>query len=327
MRKVVVVPILALLLSGLAPFTHGRLYRWVDDEGNVHYSDSVPADRISSGHTEISEGGVRIKSVPPVKTPEEVRKEQELERFRAEQERLLEKQRSADFMLLRSFRSEDDLDMARDGKLAAIDVMIDVTRNDVRRQQERLSGLYAEAGNLERTGKRVPKHLSDNIAQTVRAIREAHATIVEREDQKKAIRNSFERDLARFRQLKNLPQSDFPVHAGDARPVLHNIVSCANLDECTRLWDKATVYVRENATTSVQTNGTNIFLTELPTGEQDIGLILSLINDKDGPGASLFLDLQCARSLRGAQTCESERAQRIIEGFRPAISDGGSAQP
>jgi hypothetical protein len=328
MGKVAAHLVLSLLLSGLASLTHGdRLYRWVDEDGNVHYSDSVPADVVESGHTELNEGGIAIRFVPPALTPEELEREKELERLRAQQQRLVEQQQSVDLALLRTFRSEEDIHRARDGRLDAIDVMINVTKNNVRRRQEWLAGLRAEAANLERTGKPVPQRLDDNIAQTERAIRDAYATIVDREEQKESIRFSFEQDLARFRQLKGLPATQSPIQAGDTRPVLDNIVTCANPKECSRLWSKATAYVREHATTPVQTSGANIFITALPTREQDIGLILSRINDEEGPGASLFLDLQCERSLRGERMCESEQAQSITDGFRSAIVDVDAAQP
>jgi hypothetical protein len=326
MRKAVALQIVALLVSGMLSVAEGRLYRWVDDDGNVHYSDNVPPDQVDSGHTEISEEGVRIRSVPRAKTPEEIEKEKELERLRTQQERLLEQQRSADRVLLRSFRSEDDIRMARDGKLAAIDVMIDVTKKNVRRQQEWLAGLRAEAANLERTGKVVHQHLIDNIAQTERAIQEAYSTIVDREHQKTTIRSSFDQDIVRFRQLKNLPGSETKREAEEARPVLHNIVTCTGEEECNRLWTKAKAYVRQKAMTTIQTSGDNIVITAPPASEQDVGLILSRIIDKEGDGASLFLDLQCERSLRGERTCQGEQAQAIIEEFRPAIA-GENAPP
>jgi hypothetical protein len=217
--------------------------------------------------------------------------------------------------------------MVREGKLDDIDVMIDVTKNNIRRRQEWLAGLHAEAGNLERTGKPVPQHLSDNIAQTERAIQDAYATILDREAQKESIRASFARDLKRFQQLKNLPETEVPIPAERARPVLHNIVTCSGPDECDRLWVKATAYARKHATTAVQASGDNVLITSLPSSEQDVSLILSRIEDKDGPGSSLFLDLQCERSPRGSKTCKSPQAQQIIEGFRPAVVGGDTSEP
>lgn len=327
MTKVATVLIPLLLLSCLASLSHARLYRWVDENGNVHYSDNVPPDQIESGHTELSEGGIRKKSVPRVKTAEELQKERELERLRNQQEELLEEQRSADQVLLETFRSEDDIRMARDGKFATIDVMILVTKNNVRRQQERLAGLRTEAGNLERTGKPIPKPLRDNITQIERAIRDAYSKIVDKEEQKKSIRTSYQEDLVRFRELKDLPESEAVIGDEQSRPVLHNIVTCASPGECDRLWEKAADYVREHATTAVHTSGVNVFITAPPAAEEDISLILSRINDKQGSGASLFLDLHCERSLSGKKMCESDKAQSILEGFRAAILDGSPAPP
>ena len=310
-----------LLLSlGLVSVSHGALYRWVDEDGNVHYSDSVPPDQIRSGHTELSEQGVRVNSVPPVRSPEEVQKEMELERMRTQQQELLEKQRSADRDFLKAFRSEDDILMARDGKIAQFDVMIDVTRTKALSQQRRMARLLARAANLERAGEPTPQHLSDNITQAERAIRDAYATIVDREEQKRSIRNSFAQDLARFRQLKNLPTSESLVQTQDRRPILHNIVTCPDPGECDRLWEKAKEYANRHSTTPVQTSSAAIFITAPPANEQDVSLILTRINDKEGPGAFLFLDLHCERSARGKEMCQGQDAQDIIEGFGPALA-------
>jgi hypothetical protein len=70
-----------------------------------------------------------------------------------------------------------------------------------------------------------------------------------------------------------------------------------------------------------------VLITSLPSSEQDVSLILSRIEDKDGPGSSLFLDLQCERSPRGSKTCKSPQAQQIIEGFRPAVVGGDTSEP
>jgi len=319
MRKAITLLIPLLLVSTLSSVCHGELYRWEDQDGKVHYTDSIPPDQVESGHTELSEEGIRVKSVGKAKTPEEVEKEQELKRLRAEQKKLLEKQRSEDQVLVRTFHSEDDIIMAREGKITAIEVMIEATKNNVLRQQERLVKLLGQAADLERTGKEVHGNLIDGIRQVEEAIRDSYATIVTQEKQKNEIRAKFDQDLARYRQLKKLPVSKSPLPIQEKRPVLHNMVACAGPTECNRLWEKAKEYVRQNATTAVQTSNPQIVITAPPTTEKDISVILSRIDDKGGPGATLFLDLQCKRALNGREVCKGKRAETIVEGFRPAL--------
>lgn len=313
-------PSILLLLLVLACGAQGGVYRWVDAEGNVHYTDTLPPTQVDRGHTEISEEGVRVRTVPPAKTPEEVQKERELERLRAEQERLIEKQRTADQVLLRTFRSDDDIIMARDGKLTSIDSMVQATRTNARRQQEWLARLQGEAADLERAGKPIPKKLSDNIAATEQAISRSYSTILGREAQKDRIRETFDKDLKRFRQLKNLAEDQVPKEDEYEKPVLHNIVTCNDATECDRLWGRAGAYVREHAMTQLYTDTPFLVLTAPPRNESDITLILSRIQDKQGEGASLFLDVQCQNSIQGEQTCVGPAAQDIIKGFRPALN-------
>ena len=318
MRKSIALSLL-FLLAGSISVGHAGLYRWVDEDGNVHYSDNIPPEHVRSGHTELSDRGLRVKTVPAAKTNEEVEQEQELERLRVQQEELLEQQRTADRVLLRTFRSEDDIAMARDGKIASIDVMIGVTKNNIRLQQEKHARLIAEAADLERAKKPVPEHLVENIAQAERMIRDAYAAIVAREEQKQSIRQKFDRDLGRFRELKDLPAAE-PEPARETRPPLHNIVTCADATECSHRWAKATAYVDQHSTTRVQSSSATVVITAPPVTERDLSLILSRINDEDGPGASLFLDLRCSRTARGRAACEGQEAQSIIEGFRSAIT-------
>ena len=75
-----------------------QLYRWVDDQGNVHYTDSIPAEYQEKGHTVLSPRGTQVLEVPPMKTPEEIQRERELTRLRGEQQRLIEQQKTADQM-------------------------------------------------------------------------------------------------------------------------------------------------------------------------------------------------------------------------------------
>lgn len=314
--------VLVTLVGLCAPLvTEGRMYRWVDDQGVVHYTDRIPPTEVEKGHVQLNEQGLKVEEVAPAKTIEEIQRERELERLRAQQERLLEQQRASDRVLLRTFRSVDDLIMARDGKLAAIDVVIGVARSNIRRQQEWLKSLRIDAADLERAGKPVPEHLQESIGKAERYIRDAYASIVEREQQKESIRLDFDRDLKRFRQLRDIPENS----SGEpkpkvVRPSLRNLVTCEGEAECRVLWQRAVAYVRENATTPVQTSGPNILITAPPETREDLSLTLSLIQDPGAESASLFLDMQCKGATPSDIACGDERSLKVLDGFRDAMA-------
>jgi len=317
-RPLVLFAVAALLVPALS---EARFYRWVDEQGVVHYTDQIPPTQVDKGHTSLSDKGVPLETVPPAQTLDELKREQELKRLRAEQERLLEQQRAADRVLLSSFRSVDDLIMARDGKLASVDVVIGVARGNIRREQERLAQLRSEAADLERAGRPIPPPMDEGIAKTERAIRDAYTSIVERERQKEEIRVAFDRDHKRFRQLKEIPEDEAQLPVDPSRPALSNLVSCAGREQCARLWARAVAYVREHATTPVQTAGLNILITAAPKSPEDLSLALSLIQDQGEETASLFLDMQCKNQGSADLDCEEERVQRVLDGFRQAVAD------
>ena len=50
MRVSVWVPLLVLGLAIAAPASAGKLYKWVDEKGNVHFSDKVPPEAAMLAH-------------------------------------------------------------------------------------------------------------------------------------------------------------------------------------------------------------------------------------------------------------------------------------
>jgi len=318
------IPVLLALL--LAPSTgDARMYRWVDQNGVVHYTDQIPPTEVERGRTELSDQGIRVDEVPPARSLEEIQRERELERLRKQQERLVEQQNAADRVLLRSFRSVDDLIMARNGKLDAIDVMIGVARGNIRRQQEWLRKLQAEAADLERAGEPVSPSLVEHISKTERMIQDSYAAIVKRQKQQEAIRRDFDRDLRRFRQLKDIPEDSAQVQAAAHAPVLRNLITCDTEEECQAYWSRAQAFVRANATTPIQTTGPNILITAQPETRDDLSLTLSRIQEeKSGGSAYLFLDMQCKRQGAEDSRCEPDQEQKILMEFQREVTGRGS---
>lgn len=71
MNKVIIIT--ALLFVGISGnvLAKKKLYKWVDEEGQVHYSDRVPADQIKKKHEELSEQGVVLEKIENARTKEE----------------------------------------------------------------------------------------------------------------------------------------------------------------------------------------------------------------------------------------------------------------
>jgi len=315
-----------------SPAAAQSLYRWVDDQGNVHYTDSIPPTQAGKAHVEMSEQGMRMREVPRVKTPEEVERERELERLRAQQEELIEERKAADQRLLRKYRSVDDLIMASDGKLAAIDFQIQMDKGSIPLQQTRLASLRAEAAESERQDRPVDEKLAADIADAERAIQETLSAILRGEEQKRELRVELERDLERFRELRNLSPTQHDEAMLDAGKPLDNIIRCQPLDECERLWQRAIAYVERHATVPIEVAGENVVMTVAPAKQADIALILSRLWEPDAQRGTIFLDMRCRSSQASTTACQTEAQHKVLDGFRvavegrqPAASPGSSS--
>lgn len=318
-----IMPLLALALAA-APLCASaqQLYRWVDDDGKVHFSDRLPPEASDKARVELSEDGIPLRAVERAKTREEWFQEQELERLRREQQALIDKQRRQDEILLRSYRSADDLILMRDGKIAAIDVMIQQVRGNIRRMQNRINRLQEDAADLERAGKPIHPTLERDIASTKGGIESEMAQILRHERAKQGIFEDFASDLERFQRLKEVREPVVDSTGDQVRQTLKNLVFCATNRECDLLWGQAVGYVETHATQPIESLSSNVAITASPEDEDDISLIVSRIpNDPKNPDAGnvLFLDLQCRSYTETASSCRTPKRIEVLEGFRTAL--------
>lgn len=306
----------------------GKIYRWVDSEGNIHLSDRVPAEHARSARSELSESGREVERTQAAKSAEEIAREKELEKLRAEQQRLIELQKAKDQVLLRTFRSEEDLLMARNGKLAAIDSQIQVIRSNIRRMKGRLAELQESAAAMERQGQRLSVNLLKDIENTRAQLRDSYTGIIQKEQEKEAIRDKAADDLARFRSLKNLAAENADPELAEKRvaSLLDTVVVCPDERACDQAWIKVEEYVRQHATTRLQMLSDSIIMSAAPLKDEDVSLTASRIRYKDRPGAELFMDLQCKSSPRGDEHCGSAAVEKIRTGFRAYLAGTNRAQ-
>lgn len=315
----------ALLLTETSPAAAAGLYRWVDQAGNVHYSDQIPPPEATDGHRELRKDGIEKQVVGPQKSREELLREQEAERLRAEQQRLLEKQQAADRALIETYRTEDDLHLTRDGKLAAVDAATGVTLSNLQRQKRQLAALQGEAAGYEGRAQPIPETLRARIAEAEQAVWASYESIVRREQEKDRIRDAFDQELSRYRALKQLASQI----AGKPKeaPAAHvsgladraNLVPCQDAPSCQALWARAKTFVEQRATTPTQLSGPRLHMSGLPKGDKDLSLTLAWIPNAEGQGGVLLLDIQCSGTPLGQQFCASPATEQVRKDFKPFL--------
>ncbi len=312
----------AVLLAGslaAGPLPAGKLYRWVDDEGNIHFTDQMPAEQVDKGRTELNDRGLAIDQVSPAKTPEERAREAELERLRREQQRLREKQEAEDRVLLRTFHSVDDIALARDGKLAAVDVLIRVSERNNKLLKAKLAEEEKRAANLERAGKPIPEKWQNEIASSRSSLNDGYANILRHQENKAIIRQTYGEDIRRFRTLKNMQAEETDVghdkESGKAN--LANVYRCEDAVSCDQAWSRAQAFAEDFATTELQQATNDLIITKPPLQHNDISVTIARLREAEGDAATLFLDVQCRGSTDGREFCESREVELIISRFRP----------
>ncbi|AKS40553.1 DUF4124 domain-containing protein [Wenzhouxiangella marina] len=177
------------------------VYRWVDDEGEVHYGHAVPPEYKDRGYDRLGPNGMVVERVERALTPEEqAARDRERER-QAREEIEQRNQETRDRLLLAAYRSAEDIVTTRDMTLRSLASQRETLQTSLDRTSQRFENLVSRAAQLTREGQSVPRQLSENIAQAqaeVRDLREAMAQLDEREQEQ---RERFDADLARFLQL------------------------------------------------------------------------------------------------------------------------------
>lgn len=191
--------VLAAAAGVAANASAAALYKWVDDKGVVHYTDKMPPEAVDRGNVELSKQGVAIKKVDPALTPEQRRaREQEEERKRAlakQQEEVARRDRA----LLASYTSENEIELARQRAIAAIDTVLQSTAAYTERINKRKAEVQEKMATFR--NRPVPPALErENESLNEELARQAEVISSKRREAA-AINAKYDADKARWREL------------------------------------------------------------------------------------------------------------------------------
>lgn len=177
-------------------------YKWRDAEGNLHYTDSLPADAGVRGYEVINAQGIVVKRVEPAKTPEQRREAKvAADAARAEKD-AAERQQRADQQLLAANPTEKDLIETHRQQLEMIDLQLSSQHATLESLERSLTDLLGRAAALERSDRPVPAKLAGQIGDLRRNIETQHALIERRKVERESTVKDFAEELDHYRALR-----------------------------------------------------------------------------------------------------------------------------
>ena len=195
--------VLCLLAGTLTPAPAAAGFKcWTNHQGQRECGDAVPPEFAQKGHREFSTHGIMIKDQNAAKTDEELEEQERLANMEAERARQNAIQAEADRVLLRTYTTEQDLMLARNGQLAALDSRIRHTEQIIAKLKRTLEGLRADAAATERSGRVVSEEHHAEVANLIAQI-EDHGGLIEQRNRERAKTIAkFDEHLARYRVLR-----------------------------------------------------------------------------------------------------------------------------
>jgi hypothetical protein len=177
----------------------GIAYRWVDEQGVVHYGDNIPPQYASQARTILNSQGVEVGHLEAQKTPEE-----EAAATRARD--LVMKQKQHDAFLVSTYTSVKDIEALRDARLDQLKAQRAAAEQYVESLRVRLASLQSRALSYSpyserKDGRRLPDDLAENLVRTVNELRVQSSALSIKGAEETALRQQFQADIERYREL------------------------------------------------------------------------------------------------------------------------------
>lgn len=183
-------------------------YRWVDSDGEVHYSDVVPASVAAQGHSELDKQGMIRKTVPAAPTPEEIAAKQREETLAKLREQKANEQQQRDNYLLANYTSVAELEAVFKSKLALLE-------KNTQSMQERRDSLKKRLDTVKKQLEGMPdtpqrKTLEGYVREAETTLANYDHALQENQTEQDKLRQSYESDKQRLGELLSASPSSPP---------------------------------------------------------------------------------------------------------------------
>jgi hypothetical protein len=174
-------------------------YRWIDEQGVLHYGDSIPPQYAEKEHAVLNNQGVVVGHTEAQKTPEQ-------QAIEAKDYEATRKQQQHDNFLLTTYTSVKDIESLRDVRLDQLQGQRTAAEQYVENLRSRLVALQTRAKhfrpyNTRSDAHRMPDDLAEDIVHTLNEMRSQSNALSVKNEEVSAVRAQFDTDIDRYRAL------------------------------------------------------------------------------------------------------------------------------
>jgi hypothetical protein len=176
-------------------------YKWTDDQGIVHYGDSVPPQYAQKERSVLNARGVEMRKLDAQKTPEQLAAE-------ARTEGDVIKQKQHDAFLMTTYASVKDIEALRDlrldqlhGQRVAAELYVDSLHSRLSALQDRAKSF--KPYNPRPAAHKMPDDVAEDLVHTLNELRTQNNALVAKTEEETTLKAQFQADIERYQELRH----------------------------------------------------------------------------------------------------------------------------
>lgn len=182
-----------------------RVYKWVDENGQIHYGDSIPPEFSDLPKQVLNDHGITVDHLEGRKTEEQVAAEKRATDLALQKEL----QQRADQALLQTYLTVDEIVMHRDRRIELFQAQSRVTELYLRNLERRLTKLKRDASRYrpyseDPDAPLIKPDLVADINATQATISRHQQNLLKFQSDEQQMIARFEGDINRFKSLKGV---------------------------------------------------------------------------------------------------------------------------
>jgi len=201
MNKLFLLAVTLLVSVGLMSTADATLYKWVDDKGTTHYDQTIPPEYADKSSVQLNDKG-RIEKNRTVETAAEHKANEAIRSKKLAEEAAVRESKRRDSALLNTYTTEKEIDLARDRNLQQVESRQHSFTTMLESAKASKAELLKEQDQLNQQKRTIPPSLLDDIKESEARVAKAEKNLALSTQELAAVKNKFETDKRRFKELK-----------------------------------------------------------------------------------------------------------------------------